>query len=283
MIKFMKQLMKKTLMGAALATSLVAPSLTWGCDESKHETKTEAKAEIKEAKNARPPARPFRDDLSTYNETLWHKNGPWANDGIFRSAWRPENVIFKDGIMTLRLDDTKSSGRDYTGAEIGSHAHYGYGRYEVRMKPAKNPGVISSFFTYTGPPHGGNPHHEIDIEFVGNDTTILDMTYYTDGKGYDPGKVKLGFDAAEEWHVYGFEWTPESIVWLVDGKEVGLATAKLGPIPSVPGEIMTNLWATQNADGWAGPFEYSKPIQAHYDWMKWTPLADMKSVPRETK
>ena len=182
----MKQLMKKTLMGAALATSLAAPSLTWGCDESKHETKTEAKAEIKEAKNARPPARPFRDDLSTYNETLWHKNGPWANDGIFRSAWRPENVLFKDDIMTLLLDDTKSSER-------------------------------------------------------------------------------------------------ESIVWLVDGKEVGRATAKLGPIPSVPGEIMTNVWATQNADGWAGPFEYSKPIQAHYDWMKWTPLADMKSVPRATK
>jgi len=47
---------------------------------------------------------------------------------------------------------------------IVQKSFFGYGYYEVRMKAAKNVGIVSSFFTYTGP-SDNNPWDEIDIEF----------------------------------------------------------------------------------------------------------------------
>ena len=43
---------------------------------------------------------------------------------------------------------------------IGSDKFYSYGYYETSMKAIKNDGVISSFFTYTGP-SDNNPWDEI--------------------------------------------------------------------------------------------------------------------------
>ena len=49
-------------------------------------------------------------------------------------------------------------------AALDAKAATGYGRYEVVMTAAKGNGIISSFFTYTGP-YFGDPHDEIDFEF----------------------------------------------------------------------------------------------------------------------
>jgi hypothetical protein len=227
--------------------------------------------------NSTPGGRPlgvaaFRDEMSTYNTAWWRKSGPYANNGVFRNAWHPDNITHLNGVMTLRLDDKKSSNKDFTGAEIGTVANYGYGRIEARMKPAKASGVITALFTYIGAA-SNSARHEIDIEFLGNDTTKLDIGYYTNGKLYDPGVIDLGFDAAEAFHTYAFEWTAKSIKWFVDGKLVHTETGERDPLPSIPGQIMANLWATVGADGWAGPFNYSgKPITAQYDWIRYTPL-----------
>lgn len=66
--------------------------------------------------------------------------------------------------------------------EYRSTNNYGYGLYEVSMKPAKNTGIVSSFFTYTGPAHG-TQWDEIDIEFLGKDTTKVQFNYFMNGVG----------------------------------------------------------------------------------------------------
>ena len=80
----------------------------------------------------------------------------------------------------------------------------------------------------------------------------------------------LGFDAAEDFHRYAFEWRPDRIDWFVDGERVHTV---YDSIPSTPGKIMVNLWCSTGADHWTGPFDPSVlPLSACYEWISFTPL-----------
>ena len=138
------------------------------------------------------------------------------------------------------------------------------------MKPAKSDGIVSSFFTYTGP-YDNPPTQwdEIDIEFLGKDTTKAQFNYFTNSQGNHEFLCDLGFDATESFHVYAFDWQPDSITWYVDGKEVHKVTEN---IPVTPSMIMANLWAGRGVDAWLNPVDDSNfPVQAEYKWMKFTP------------
>nr|1CPM_A Chain A, CIRCULARLY PERMUTED [Paenibacillus macerans] len=151
-------------------------------------------------------------------------------------------------------------------AEYRSTNIYGYGLYEVSMKPAKNTGIVSSFFTYTGPAHG-TQWDEIDIEFLGKDTTKVQFNYYTNGVGGHEKVISLGFDASKGFHTYAFDWQPGYIKWYVDGVLKHTATAN---IPSTPGKIMMNLWNGTGVDDWLGSYNGANPLYAEYDWVKYT-------------
>lgn len=187
---------------------------------------------------------------------FWARNDR-GNGPPFNCAFSRENAVIADGLLTLTLNQ---SGDRYVSAEYRTWSTYSYGFYSVRMKAAKCSGVISSFFTYTG-----WPWDEIDIEFLGNDTTKVQFNYYTNGIGGHEYVYDLGFDAAEDFHEYGFEWREDAIIWYVDGKIVYAATEN---IPSTPGNIMVNLWNLQDdKTDWAGKFDPSGlPVTAQYEW-----------------
>ena len=192
---------------------------------------------------------------------FWARNDR-GNGPPFNCAFYRDNAIIANGMLTLAL---KKQGDIYVGAEYRSQQRFGYGFYAVRMKAAACPGVISSFFTYTG-----FPWDEIDIEFLGDDTTKVQFNYYTNGIGHHEYVYYLGFDASEDFHEYAFDWQPDSITWYVDGRPVYRASVN---IPSTPGQIMVNLWnvADTNAD-WAGRFDGSRlPVYAQYEWFAYEP------------
>ena len=195
----------------------------------------------------------------------------WTNGGVFNVTWWKDQVIKEDGYIRLVLDrDAHPRGNiPYASAEVRSHKFYGYGRYEVSMKAARAKGVVSSFFTYTGP-SDNNPWDEIDFEFLGKDTTRVQLNYFCNGVGNHEYMHDLGFDAAEDFHRYAFEWRPDRIDWFVDGERVHTA---YDSIPSTPGKIMVNLWCSTGADHWTGPFDPSVlPLSACYEWISFTPL-----------
>ena len=72
------------------------------------------------------------------------------------------------------------------------------------MKPIKNDGVVSSFFTYTGP-SDGTRWDEIDIEFLGKNTTQVQFNYYTNGVGNHEYLYNLGFDVTLRLSPFLFE------------------------------------------------------------------------------
>lgn len=195
----------------------------------------------------------------------------WSNGSMFNVTWRKKNVSFEDGIMKLTIDKDAApqKGVPYSGGEFRSKAFYGYGRYEVRMKAIKNDGVVSSFFTYTGP-SDKNPWDEIDVEILGKDPTKVQFNYFTDSKGSHEFMYDLGFDSSEDFHDYAFEWYEDQIIWYVDGTEAHRVTKN---IPVTKSKIMMNAWCGTGVDGWLNAFDESgMPLTAEYEWIRFTPF-----------
>ncbi|WP_295127910.1 glycoside hydrolase family 16 protein [Ruminococcus sp.] len=188
----------------------------------------------------------------------------WSNGNMFNCTWKKANVAFEDEVMKLSIDSIIPD--EYNAAEYRSNDFYGYGLYEVSMKPIKNVGVVSSFFTYTGP-SDSNPWDEIDIEFLGKDTTIVQFNYFTNGTGNHEFVYDLGFDAAEDFHTYGFEWAEDHITWYVDGEAVHTAEENL---PVTPSKIMMNTWNGKGVDGWLGKYDGTTPLTAEYKFVRFT-------------
>lgn len=172
----------------------------------------------------------FGEGFDAYDTDKMQIADGWSNGGMFDCTWSSANVGFSDGKLNLSIYGNGWSG--YTGGECRTNQTFGYGMYDVSMKPAKNDGIVSSFFTYTGPTDG-TVWDEIDIEFLGKDTTKVQFNYYTNGVGNHEYLYDLGFDASEGFHHYGFYWGESSITWYVDEKPVYTATKD---IPSTPGK-----------------------------------------------
>lgn len=200
------------------------------------------------------------------SETMQKADG-WSNGYMFDCTWRADNVNFSDGVMKLTIgSDGDNASPKWSGGEYRTKEFFHYGMYEVSMKPIKNTGVVSSFFTYTGP-SDSNPWDEIDIEFLGKDTTKVQFNYFTNGVGDHEYVYDLGFDASEEFHTYGFEWLPDSITWYVDGKAVHKASEN---IPVTPSKVMMNVWPGTGVDSWLGAYDQKVPLTAEYDWVRIT-------------
>lgn len=228
--------------------------------------------------NTTPAAEPLGGEmLADFSngsvEAMFASDG-WSNEGVFNVWWSGNNVTYTDGQMHLGISQAGDEvEQDYYGGEARTGLYYGYGDYSVRMKPAKVDGTASTFFTCTGPYdiNGGepNPWDEIDIEFLGKDTTGVQFNYYVNGEGGHEYWYDLGFDASEEFHEYGFRWTEDSITWFVDDEAVYTVTAdENGPLPSTPGRILTNYWCgTEEAEGWMGAYTLDSAT-ADYEWIK---------------
>lgn len=210
----------------------------------------------------------FFDPLDTYDSARWQKADGWANGAPFNCGWRADHVTFLNGGMFLTLDNNSCpsgcSGKPYASGEYRTRDVYGYGKFETRMKAAKGSGIVTGFFVYNG-----NPWHEIDVEILGKDTTRLQTNYFTDGVGGHETVINLGFDAAAGFHNYAIVWAPGSIKWYVDDVLVHTETGGRGPLPTVPGKIMVNLWPGIGVDSWLGPFSYTGPKTAEFRWIQY--------------
>ena len=205
-------------------------------------------------------------DFRKGSTPLFFASDGWTNGNPFDCGWYKGNTSLDNGMLTLKIDRDYTGKYNYSGAEYRTSDHYGYGYYETSMQAIKNPGVVSSFFTYTGQSEN-NPWDEIDIEVLGKDTTKVQFNYYTNGQGKHEFMYDLGFDASEGFHTYGFDWQPDHITWYVDGKAVYTANQN---IPSTPGRIMMNTWPGTGVDEWLNHYDGRTPLEAHYQWVTFT-------------
>lgn len=231
----------------------------------------------------------FKDGANP--DVLFESDG-WSNGDVFNVVWKTHNVHYENGIMRLGITEEKATAwidsveveYDYTAGEARTQNYYHYGDYEVSMKPSANDGTASTFFVCTGPydlkDGVPNAHDEIDIEFLGKDTTHVQFNFFVDGVGGNEYMYDLGFDASEEYHTYGFRWEENAITWFVDGEPVYKVTTDnveegknvrvVEKLPSTAGRILTNYWCgNERAWGWMGKYVGAqKDNGTTYQWIK---------------
>ncbi|HIR99333.1 MAG TPA: family 16 glycosylhydrolase [Candidatus Coproplasma avistercoris] len=202
--------------------------------------------------------------------------------GSFNCEWDTGRVAFEDGYAKLTIaenpDGSEADCNEYFGGEMRTRGYYGYGDYEVSMKPAKKVGTASTFFVCTGDydyqPGSStpNPWDEVDIEFLGQDTTKVQFNYFVNGVGTGVHEYvyDLGFDASEDFHTYGFRWAEDHITWFVDGEPVYRVDASAdNPMPSTAGRMLMNYWCGNSKGyGWMGQYSDPGDEGAEYQWIK---------------
>jgi endo-1,3-1,4-beta-glycanase ExoK len=97
----------------------------------------------------------------------------------------------------------------------------GYGRLEARVRFAAGDGVVSSVFLWKdGSERAGTFWNEVDFEKLGADCHLQTNPIYGNPSANHSQTHALTLDLCGAFHTYTYEWTPEALVWLVDGTEL---------------------------------------------------------------
>ncbi|GAM64212.1 endo-beta-1,3-1,4 glucanase [Vibrio ishigakensis] len=161
------------------------------------------------------------------------------------------------------------------GAEVYSLDKVKYGRFVMRMKLVSNPGVVSSFFTYDNESWQGNlPWREIDIEMIGKQPNQLQTNLITGELNQRVHSETIySLESADDFHIYELVWTPDEIIWLVDGevihKETAESSEQVIDMRDTPQSYRMNLWVSEAAE-WVGAFDKQDlPLYQYVDWMEY--------------
>lgn len=138
-----------------------------------------------------------------------------------------------------------------------------FGKVEVSLKAAPGAGIVSSFVLQS------DTLDEIDWEWLGADPDEVQTNYFGKGQttSYNRGAFHADVGSQSTFKLYTIEWTPQQIVWQIDGKTVRTlepANAE-NQYPQTPMQVKLGAWSggdPANAAGtisWArGPTDYSK-------------------------
>jgi endo-1,3-1,4-beta-glycanase ExoK len=218
------------------------------------------------------PGGSFVERFAPMHSKRWVVSNGWANGDYQGCVFAARNVRQLGNGVELRLDDSGQM-RPFACAELQSRAAFGYGTFEVRLRSAAGPGLVTSFFTYTGPGQG-TPHDEIDFEFLGKNSRSVQLNYFVDGKGLLAKHIALDNDASTTFSDYAFEWLDTAMRWYVNGRLVHEVHREAGkPFPTHPGHIIISLWNGQGASvkDWLEEFKYpGAPIEAVYESISYT-------------
>ncbi len=157
----------------------------------------------------------------------------WA--GRAPSCFSPKNVSVRDGKLVLTTkwepdyahfpkekdDDSGLSYEKYTSAIVMSRKMVKYGYFEIRSKAAK--ACITSSFWFDS-----DGDSEIDVfEMIGSPEQTpkyeryFPMCLHNHKKKKEKGKdYTLGYRVADDFHVYGLEWSPDVLKFHADGQLV---------------------------------------------------------------
>lgn len=192
-------------------------------------------------------------------------------NAYYGGPWLIENIIQQSDRLILRVN-AGENGAPPSMAEMKTREKYGHGRYEVIMRPSGESGVVSTFFTYTGP-WSGDPKDEIDIEFVGKRSRGVEYNYWRAGRKGVYSREPLDFDISERMNLYAFEWHPDEIIWFVNGIEHYRSPRDGSRLPTHAGNIYLSAWTgTASMHAWTGAPKFGESAQAEYACVSFTPF-----------
>ncbi|KAJ4323144.1 transglycosylase [Neodidymelliopsis sp. IMI 364377] len=224
----------RALAALASAACLVAPSVAQTYSNCNPTVRTDC-----------PPdsalARTVNIDLSSESDSFTPQSNPtYGKDGV-------SFTISKSG----------------DAPQLTSKWYIMFGKVDVVLKAAPGAGIVSSFVMQS------DTLDEIDWEWLGSDPDEVQTNFFGKGQttSYNRGAFHADKGSQSGFKTYTIEWTPEQIVWQIDGVTVRTlepANAE-NQYPQTPMQIKFGAWAggdPANAAGtieWArGPTDYSK-------------------------
>jgi len=107
-----------------------------------------------------------------------------------------------------------------SGAELFTVDAYRYGKFEARVRFAPSDGVVSSFFLWKPDSEMADVYwNELDIEKIGA-CHYSSNAFWGLPEQQTPQEIEVEEDICGEWHTHALEWTPQSIVWKLDDREL---------------------------------------------------------------
>ena len=238
-----------------------------------------------DAPSDEPSDEPFRDDVfvedfsgDSVDESTW-QIATWSE----HSAQTGRERTFVQG-GNLHMQFVNSSTDGWLNSAIQTRDEFLYGRWEARLKPSSVSGVLNSFFTIdwndTDDPSSDSngTKQEIDIELLtqsfGVNSGEIHLALHEEGKSsfQTNPDIELAFNPSDDFHVYGFEITPDYVEWFVDNTVLYRYTYAGQPITvDAPYQLKLNTWTTSG--GWiGGPPPENVVCEYLIDWIRFTPL-----------
>lgn len=113
-------------------------------------------------------------------------------------------------------------------SEIGTIGQFTHGRFEARIQFAAGDGVVSTFFLWKdGSEMADVFWNEVDIEKLGADCNgYSSNAFYGLPQVVHEEHLDAEADLCAGYHTHTMEWTPEAIVWYLDGVELRRVTGE---------------------------------------------------------
>jgi beta-glucanase (GH16 family) len=166
-------------------------------------------------------------DGTTLDLTKWTPQDPWGRErnqelqAYVKDAFKVEN-----GILTITAEKRHATydgkDREYTSGMMNTLGKFSqcYGRFEIRCRLPSGRGLWPAFWMLPDP-RSWPP--EIDVlEVLGHEPAKVYMTHHFLNDQHEHkshGGSWVGPDFSKEFHEFAVEWSPERIVWYVDGVE----------------------------------------------------------------
>ena len=225
----------------------------------------------------------FQDEFdgADVDATKWVKRYKWGEAQINGEleAYVDDAFQVQDGLLSIVGDQRTASyaGQtfQYTSGVLCSVHEQTYGYFEARLKVPAGQGLWPAFWLLGTPTAPGV--NEIDIhEILGNQPDKVYMTIHW-GTDYGAGHMSdgtswVGPDFSADFHVFGLTWTPDAVVWTIDGVEQKRHTG--AGVPQVPMYVILNLAI---GGDWPGPPDTTTAFPALYqiDYVRaYSPLPD---------
>ncbi len=206
-------------------------------------------------------------DGTSLDLTKWNPNDPWGRERNNElQAYVPDAFVVKDGILSVTAEKRSASyagkERSYTSGMMTTYQKFAqrYGRFEIRCRVPKGKGMWPAFWLLPQP-LAWPP--EIDVlEILGHQPQKAYFTHHflNDQRQHKShGGFWVGPDFSAGFHDFVVEWSPERIVWFVDGVE---RFRSEDSIPRTPMYMLINLAV---GGDWPGALDAETVFPATFD------------------
>lgn len=181
-------------------------------------------------------------DGQRLDTTAWRTEMAWGRYTTGElQHYDPGALRVNDGQLDIVASRKVSRDREFASGAITSLGtfEFTYGYVEMRARMPEGQGLWPALWLAAV---DASSRSEIDVvEFLGHEPDTMHMALHFDdetGEHHEPLVTYRGEDFTQGWHTYAIDWTPDAVVWYVDGVERSRQTRG---VPDEPMYLIANM------------------------------------------